>query len=98
MPVMQTFAKVDARAMQRVDERGFHKARFIDRAARMIVRARCPFDHPVKDFELAELCLPLRDTFSAQIIYKGMLTWPRAHSKQGTQFFIKQIPFLFEAV
>src|SRR6185503_444142 len=98
MPVMQTLAEVDTRAMKRVDERGFHETRFIDRTARMIIRARRPFDHPVKDFELTELRLPLRNAFGTQIIDKGMLAGSRAHGEQGTQFFVEQIPFLLEAV
>ena len=83
MPVMQPLAKVDARAMQRVDQRGFHETRFVDRAARTVIRARRPLDHPVKDFELAELRLPGRDAFGAQIIHKGLLAGTRAHGEQA---------------
>ncbi len=74
------------------------QARFVDRAAWTVIRARRPLDHPVKDFELAELRLPGRDAFGAQIIHKGLLAGSRAHGEQGTQVFIEQIPFLLEAV
>src|SRR5687768_415229 len=98
MPVVKPLAKVDARTMKRVDERGFHEARFVDRATRAVVRARRPLDHPVKDFELTELRLPLWETFGAQIIHEGMLAGSCTHSEQRTQFFIQQIPFLLEAI
>ena len=58
MPVMQALTEVDASAMQRINQRGLHQARFVDRSARTVIRARGPFDHPVEDFELAELRLP----------------------------------------
>src|SRR5829696_3971387 len=98
MPVVQAFTEVEARTMKRVDQRSFHQARFIDRAARTVIGACCPFDHPVEYFELAELLLPGRDAFGAQVIYEGMLAGSRAHSEQGTEFFIKKIPFLFETI
>src|SRR5688572_784455 len=98
MPVMQPLAKVDASAMKCIDERGFHEPRFVDHATWMVIRTRRPFNHPVKDLELAELPLPVWDTFGAQVVYKGLLAGSRANGQQGTQFFIKQIPFLFETV
>jgi hypothetical protein len=52
----------------------------------------------VEDFELAELCLPRRDTLGAQIIHEGMLAGSRANGEQWTQVFIEEVPFLFEAV
>src|SRR5918995_4239097 len=98
VPVMQALAKVDSRPMQCVDQRGFHQAGFVDRPARAVIGTSRPFDHPVKDFELAELRLPLRNALGAQVVYKGMLAGSRAHSEQGAQVFIKEIPFLLEAV
>src|SRR5215207_10856689 len=98
MPVMQALAEVETCAMKCINERGFHQAPFIDRAARTVVRARRPFDHPVKDLELAELRLPLRNTFGAKIIHEGMLAGSCAYGEQGAQFFIEKIPFLFEAI
>ena len=71
---MQTLAEVDTRTIKCIDERGFHETGFVDRATWMIVRARRPLDHPMKDFELAELRLPWWDAFGAQIIYEGLLT------------------------
>ena len=79
VPVMQSLAEVDTRAMQRVDERGFHEARFVDGAARRVIRTRRPFNHPMKDFELTKLRQPMRDTIGAQIIYEGMLAGSRAN-------------------
>ena len=98
VPIMEALAEVDARAMQGVEEGGFHEARFVDRPARTVIRARRPLDHPVKDFELAELRLPRREALSAQVIHEGMLAGSRAYSKERTQAFIKQVPFLLEAV
>lgn len=98
MPVMETLAEVDARAMQGVDERSLVEARFINRTARTVIWACRPFNHPVKDFELAELRLPRRDTFGAEIIHEGMLAGSRAYGKKRTQVFIEEIPFLLEAV
>ncbi len=98
VPVMEAFAEVDARAMQRIDEGRFLQTRFVNRATRTVIRARRPFDHPVEDFELAELFLPRWDTFSAEIIDEGMLAGSGTHGEQRTQVFIEQIPFLFEAV
>src|SRR5262245_30897947 len=74
------------------------KARFVNRSTWTVIGARRPFDHPVKNFELAELRLPRRDTFGAQIIYKGMLAGSCTHGEQWTQVFIEEVPFLFEAV
>ncbi len=98
VPVMQPFAEVDPCLVQRVDEGCLHQTRFIDRAARSVIRARCPLDHPVEDFELAELRVPGRDTFCPQIIYKRLLAGARPHRQQRTQVFVEQVPFLFEAV
>jgi hypothetical protein len=98
VPVMQPLAEVVPARCKGVDERGFHQARFVDRAARTVIRARGPFDHPVEDFELAELRLPGRDAFGAQVIYEGVLAGSRADGEQRAQFFIEQVPFLFEAV
>ena len=95
---MKAFAEIKTRAMKRIHQRGFHEARFINRAAWSVIRARRPLDHPVKDFELAELREPRRDTFSAQIIHKRLLAGARTHSQQGTQFLIEQIPFLLESI
>src|SRR5262245_8308174 len=96
MPVMEPLAEVDASAMECVDERSFHQARFVDRPARIVMGARCPLDHPVKDFKLAELCLPRRDAFGAQIIYERVLAGSRAYGEQRAQVFIEEVPFLFE--
>src|SRR6266498_267852 len=79
MPVMQSLTEVDAGTVQRVDERSFHQARFVDRPARTVIRACRPFDHPVEDFKLAELRLPLRDAFGAQVIDKGVLARSRTY-------------------
>src|SRR5258706_12552784 len=98
MPIMKSLAEILAGAMQRIDKRGFHKARFIDRAARRVIRARSPFHHPMKDFELAELRLPAWDTLGAEIINKGLLTRTGPHREQGTKFFIEWIPFLVDAL
>ena len=98
VPVMQTLAKIDSRTMKRVDERSFHETGFIDRSARRVIRARRPLDHPVKDLELAELRLPWRNTFCAQIIHKRLLAGSRAYIRSGRRRFIKQVPFLLEAV
>ncbi len=98
VPVMKPLPELNTRTMKCVDERSFHEARFIDCTARMIIRARRPLDHPVKDFELAKLCLPRRNTFGAEIIHEGLLAGSRAHRKQRTQVFIEQIPFLLEAI
>src|SRR5574341_1788023 len=98
MPIMQPLTKIDTRAMQRIDERSFHQPRFVDRPARMKVRTRRPFNHPMKHFKLAELRLPLRDTFGAQVIYKRLLAGSCAHREKRTQVFIEEIPFLLKAV
>src|SRR5258706_3707795 len=98
MPIVKSLAEVQAGAMQRIDKRGFHKARFIDRTAWCVIRTRGPFHHPVKDFKLAELRLPARDTLGAEIVYKGLLTRASSHCEQGTQLFIKQIPLLLETI
>ncbi len=58
MPVVQSLAEVDTGPVQRVDERSLHQARLVDRAARTVIGARRPLDHPVKYFKLAELRLP----------------------------------------
>jgi hypothetical protein len=52
----------------------------------------------MKDFELAELRLPLRNALCPKIIHKGLLAGTRAHSEQRTQVFIEKITFLFETV
>jgi hypothetical protein len=52
----------------------------------------------VKNFKLAELGMPRRYTFSAQIVDERMLAGSGAHSQQRTQVFIEEVPFLFEAV
>jgi hypothetical protein len=52
----------------------------------------------VKDLKLTELCLPLGNTFSAQIIDKGLLARSSTHSEQRAQIFIEKIPFLLETV
>ncbi len=74
------------------------EARFVNRPAWTVIWARRPFNHPMKDFELAKLRLPRRDTLGAQIIHEGMLAGTCAHGEQRTQVFIEEIPFLFEAV
>ncbi len=98
MPVMESFPKVDTCAMKSIDQRGFHQARFVNGPARTVIRARRPLDHPVKNFELAELRLPLWNALGTQIIHKGLLAGSRAHGEKRTQVFIKEIPLLFEAV
>src|SRR5574341_328626 len=98
MPIMQPLTKIDTRAMQRIDERSFHQPRFVDRPARMKVRTRRPFNHPMKHFKLAELRLPVWDTFGTQVIYKRLLAGSCAHGEQWTQVFIEEIPFLLETV
>ena len=98
VPVVQPLAKVDPRPVQRVDQRSFLQSCLIDRPAWTVIWARCPFDHPVEDLQLAELRLPGRDTLGTQIIHKGMLAGSRTHGQKRTQAFIKEIPFLFEAI
>ncbi|MBV6465523.1 MAG: hypothetical protein PGMFKBFP_00802 [Anaerolineales bacterium] len=98
VPVVQTLAEVEASAVQRVDEGGFHQARFVDGAARTVVGTRRPFDHPVEDFELAELRLPGGDALGAQVVHEGLLAGSRADGEQRTQVGVEEVPFLLEAV
>src|SRR5688572_21501859 len=98
MPVMKALPEVNACPMQRVDQGSFHETRFVNRPARTVIRARRPFDHPVKDFELAELLLPWRDAFGPEIIDERMLAGSGPHGEQWSQVFIEEIPFLLEAI
>src|SRR6476661_3496657 len=98
MPVMQPLAEVSPRPMKRVDERGFHQARFINCPARTVIWARGPFNHPVKNFKLAELRLPLGNALGTQVIHKRLRAGSRANGEERAQFFVKEIPFLFEAI
>lgn len=98
MPVMQSLAEVHTCFVQGIDQGCFHQARFIDRPARAVIGTRCPLNHPVEYFELAELFLPRCETFGAQVIYERLLAGTCSHCEQRTQILIEQIPFLFKAI